>query len=68
MTVVIGSKWLNKISPHITATVISTMKWRGEKYIIYTVQIRGRKNYLSILPLPEFVEHYRHPDTVGDVP
>jgi hypothetical protein len=68
MTVTIGSKWIHKVSPNLHATVVSTMKWRGQKYIIYSRRAKHGKAVLDIETVSYFVDHYRHPDTVGDVP
>jgi len=68
MTIVIGSKWVHKVSPNLRATVVATMKWKGATYIIYARRAKHGKSVLDIETSSYFLEHYRHPDTVGDIP
>lgn len=72
MTITIGSKWINKRQASMFAVVVATLKWNGDKYIIYetkTTNIDPRwAGDMRIKSATMFLRDYRHPEPVGDVP
>lgn len=68
MTITVGSVWKHKRTAKMRCRVISTMKYRGDKFIIYEVRPYGLFPSLSITNQAGFLRNWEHPTPTGDVP
>lgn len=69
MTITIGSVWKRKRSTRSRCAVVATLKFKGEKFIIYEhIYPVMPEPYLSIKAQQDFLRNWEHPDTIGDVP